>query len=134
MARQGLVTMAAPAQRLPGRARRRTTGALFEALARDPRTRGRFALDHEVAMPDGGPPIDVDLVATGARIAVELDGWYHFQDPEGYRRDRSQDTRLHRAGYFVMRFVAEDVDQRLASTLDQIALALAGRHASGGHV
>jgi hypothetical protein len=33
-----------------------------------------------------------------------------------------------------MRFVAEDVDQRLASTLDQIALALAGRRASGAHV
>jgi len=56
-----------------------------------------------------------------------------LQDPEGYR-DRSQDTRLQRAGYFVMRVVAEDVDQRLASTLDQIARALAGRHASRGHV
>ena len=131
MARQGLVAMTTPARRLPGRARRRTTKALFDALALDPRTRGRFALDSEVSIPEGGAQIDVDLVALGAKIAVELDGWHHFHDPEGYWRDRIQDMRLQRAGYFVMRFLAEDVDERLVSTIDQIALALAGRRASG---
>lgn len=128
MARQGRVSVDALAQRLPGRARHRTMRALFDALARDPRTRGRFELDGTVITADG-PAIDVALVAHGARIAVELDAWYHFHDPEGYHRDRVQDTRLARAGYFVLRFPAEDIDDRLGSTIEQLAIALASRRA-----
>jgi very-short-patch-repair endonuclease len=131
MARQGRIALTTPAQRLPGRGRSRTMRELHAALCRDPRTRGRFELDAQVTLSEGGPVIDVDLLAPRARIAVELDGWHHFYDPEGYGRDRDQDKRLQRAGYFVMRFLTEDVDERLASTLDQIALALAGRRASG---
>jgi very-short-patch-repair endonuclease len=129
MARQGLVRVEALAQRLPGRAHHSTMRMLFEALARDPRTRGRFELDGKVVTADG-PPIDVALVAHADRIAVELDAWYHFHDPEGYRRDRVQDTRLARAGYFVLRFPTEDVDDRLASTIEHLAIALAGRRAA----
>jgi very-short-patch-repair endonuclease len=128
MARQGLVRVEALARRLPGRARHSTMRVLFDALARDPRTRGRFELDGKVATADGAA-IDVALVARDARIAVELDGWYQFHDPEGYRRDRVQDTRLARAGYFVLRFPAEDVDDRLAPTIEHLATALAGRRA-----
>ncbi|HEX7842743.1 MAG TPA: caspase family protein [Kofleriaceae bacterium] len=128
MARQGLVRVEALARRLPGRARHGTMRVLFDALARDPRTRGRFELDGKVATVDG-PAIDVALVAHDARIAVELDAWYQFHDPEGYRRDRVQDTRLARAGYFVLRFPAEDVDDRLALTIEHLATALAGRRA-----
>lgn len=128
MARQGLVKVERDACRIPGRARRSTVRVLFDALAHDPRTRGWFELDGKVRTPDG-PAIDVELVAHKARIAVELDAWYHFHDPEGYRRDRVQDTRLQRAGYFVLRFPAEDVDDRLASTIEQLAIALAGRRA-----
>lgn len=129
MARQGLLRVDALARRLPGRARHSTMRVLFEALARDPRTRGRFELDSRVVTADG-PAIDVALVAHADRIAVELDAWYHFHDPEGYRRDRVQDTRLLRAGYFVLRFPAEDVDDRLASTIEHLAIALAGRRAA----
>lgn len=129
MARQGVVRVDALARRLPGRARHSTMRVLFEALARDPRTRGRFELDSRVVTADG-PAIDVALVAHADRIAVELDAWYHFHDPEGYRRDRVQDTRLQRAGYFVLRFPAEDVDVRLASTIEHLAIALAGRRAA----
>ncbi|MEO7733178.1 MAG: DUF559 domain-containing protein, partial [Kofleriaceae bacterium] len=129
MARQGRVRVDALARRVPGRARHSTMRVLHDALARDPRTRGRFELDGTVATPEG-PAIDVALVARDARIAVELDAWYHFHDPEGYRHDRVQDTRLARAGYFVLRFPAEDVDDRLASTIDHLALALAGRRAA----
>ena len=129
MARQGLLRVDALARRLPGRARHSTMRVLWEALARDPRTRGRFELDGTVATADG-PAIDVALAAHADRIAVELDAWYHFHDPEGYRRDRVQDTRLLRAGYFVLRFPAEDVDDRLASTIEHLAIALAGRRAA----
>lgn len=128
MARQGLVKVERDAVRIPGRARRSAMCALFAALARDSRTRGRFELDGMVRTPDG-PAIDVEMVAHKARIAVELDAWYHFHDPEGYQRDRVQDMRLQRAGYFVLRFPAEDVDDRLASTVEQLAIALASRRA-----
>ena len=128
MARQGLVKVEALAVRAPGRARHSTMRVLFEALARDPRTRGRFELDSRIASAEG-PVIDVALVARAERIAVELDAWYHFHDPEGYRRDRVQDRRLSRAGYFVLRFPAEDVDDRLASTIEHLAIALVGRRA-----
>jgi hypothetical protein len=130
LARQGLVRLTVPAERAPGRARHRTMRALFEALERDPRTRGRFELDGKIVSPNGGPAIEIELVSHPLRIGIELDGWYHFHDPEGYRRDRIQDMRLARAGYFVMRFPAEDVDERLTSTIDQIAIALAGRRAA----
>ena len=132
MARQGLVRLAALAQRSPGRGRRYTARALIAALANEPRTRGRFEIDRQVAFGEGGPPMDVGLLASRARIVIELDGWHHIHDPEGYERDRIQDLRLQRAGYFVMRFLAEDVDERLASTIDQIALALASRRTQGG--
>jgi Caspase domain/Protein of unknown function (DUF559) len=128
MARQGRVSVDPLARRLPGRAQRSTMRVLFDALSRDPRTHARFELDGEVVTADGSR-IDVALVAHRDRIAVELDGWYHFHDPEGYRRDRVQDTRLQRAGYFVLRFPAEDVDDRLASTIEQLAIALASRRA-----
>jgi very-short-patch-repair endonuclease len=129
MARQGVVSVAPLGQRLPGRARHSTMRVLFDALARDPRTRGRFQFDSKVVAKEG-PAIDVALVAHSERIAVELDAWYHFHDPEGYRRDRVQDARLQRAGYFVLRFPAEDVDDRLASTIEHLAIALAGRRAA----
>jgi hypothetical protein len=129
MARQGVVHVGPLGQRLPGRARHGTMRVLFDALARDPRTRGRFELDGRVA-PAEGPALDVALVARAERIAVELDAWYHFHDPEGYRRDRVQDARLQRAGYFVLRFPAEDVDDRLVSTIEHLAIALAGRRAA----
>lgn len=132
MARQGLVRLTAPAQWIPGRGRRHTARALVAALASDPRTRGRFEIDRQVPFGEDRTPIDVSVLATRARIAIEMDGWHHVHDPEGYERDRMQDRRLQRAGYFVMRFLAEDVDERLASTIDQIALALASRRTHGG--
>jgi hypothetical protein len=61
MARQGVVGVPALTQRLPGRARHSTMRVLFEALARDPRTRGRFQFDSKVATAEG-PAIDVALV------------------------------------------------------------------------
>jgi very-short-patch-repair endonuclease len=72
----------------------------------------------------------MDLVSVRARLAIEIDGWYHFRDPEGYRAARIADLRLQRAGFFVLRFLAEDVGERLEPIVDEIAVALRGRHAS----
>jgi very-short-patch-repair endonuclease len=64
-------------------------------------------------------------------LAIEIDDWYRLGDPQAYRRDRIKDVWLQRAGFFVMRFLADDVEDRLEQTVDEIALALAGRRASG---
>jgi very-short-patch-repair endonuclease len=61
---------------------------------------------------------------------VEIDGWYHFREPQGYRSDRAKDVLLQRAGFFVMRFLAEDVEDRLALIIDEIAIGLGGRRAA----
>jgi hypothetical protein len=41
---------------------------------------------------------------------------------------------LQRAGFFVMRFLVEDIEERLEQTVNEIALGLAGRRASGSLV
>ena len=42
-------------------------------------------------------------------LALELDGAQHLSDPVAYRRDRRKDQLLQENGYFVLRFLAEDV-------------------------
>jgi hypothetical protein len=130
MARQGVVSIAPRAEGSAVRVRSRAARVLHAALARDPRTAGWFALDGLIPIHAGGPAIEVDLVSVRARLAIEIDGWYHFRDPEGYRAARSADLRLMRAGFFVLRFLAEDVRERLEHIVDEIAVALRGRHAS----
>src|SRR5262249_54107878 len=70
-------------------------------------------------------PAEVDLLCRDPRIAVEIDGYFHFRDPAGYRRDRTKDWELQRRGYLVLRFLAEDVIPRLEEICDPILDALA---------
>ncbi|TMQ27716.1 MAG: DUF559 domain-containing protein [Deltaproteobacteria bacterium] len=128
MARQGMVPIASSAWPATGRPRSGTERTLYEALARDPRTAGRFAL--HVAVHTAAGKVEVDLLAQVARLVVEIDGWYHFREPQGYRRDRAKDVLLQRAGFFVMRFLAEDIEDRIASIIDEIATGLSGRRAA----
>ena len=78
--------------------------------------------------------MEVDLLCADARIAVELDGGQHLADPEAYRRDRRKDVLLQENGYFVLRFLAEDVGKHLDAVLDAILRTLSHRHGerSGG--
>lgn len=132
MARQGIVPIAPRAEGSAVRVRVRAARVLHDALARDARTAGQFTLGAEVPLYPGGPTIEVDLLAASARLAVEIDGWYHFRDPQGYRSARITDARLQRAGVFVIRFLAEDVGERLEQIVEEIAVALRGRRASRG--
>ena len=55
---------------------------------------------------------DQHLVVDGKAIkamAVELDGGQHLASAEAYRSDRRKDRMLQENGYFVLRFLAEDV-------------------------
>ena len=63
------------------------------------------------------------------RVAVEIDGFFHFQDLEAYRRDRRKDVLLQRGGYFVVRCLADDVVSRLEEIMHTIVTAVRQRHA-----
>ena len=54
----------------------------------------------------------MDLLCAEARVVIELDGAQHLSDAEAYRRDRRKDTLLQENGYFVLRFLAEDVGKQ----------------------
>jgi len=68
--------------------------------------------------------MEVDFLCREARLVIELDGPQHLSDPEAYRRDRRKDALLQEHGYFVLRFLAEDVGKRLDSVLDTSIRAL----------
>jgi very-short-patch-repair endonuclease len=61
----------------------------------------------------GPRPAEIDLYSRSYRLAVEVDGYYHFTDGAGYRRDRRKDVLLQRYEVFVLRSLADDVLERL---------------------
>jgi hypothetical protein len=87
-------------------------------------TAGRFALNADPGFRFGGRPAEVDLLAAGLHIAVEIDGWHHLQDEDAYRRDRRKDLELQRHGYLVLRFLAADVVRELETILTTIIEAV----------
>ena len=74
--------------------------------------------------------LEVDLLCADVRVAIELDGGRHLADPVAYRRDRRKDRLLQENGYFVLRFLAEDVGKELDAVLDAILRVLARRRQS----
>jgi len=99
---------------------------LFRRLETLPETAGRFRLNIELLIPfDGWGKLEVDFLCADARLAIELDGAQHLSDPDAYRRDRRKDSLLQQNGYFVLRFLAEDVGARLNEILDTILQTLA---------
>jgi very-short-patch-repair endonuclease len=71
--------------------------------------------------------MEVDLLCPDAGLAVEIDGAQHFDGLDAYRRDRRKDALLQENGYFVLRFLAEDIGKRLDDILDAILRTLAHR-------
>jgi very-short-patch-repair endonuclease len=57
----------------------------------------------------GGRGAEIDLLSRADELAIEIDGYHHFTDAEGYRRDRRKDLLLQAHGYAVVRFLADDV-------------------------
>ena len=113
------------------RARSATEAFLYRRLETPAETKGRFRLN--VSLPiafDGLGKLEVDLLCTDSRVAVELDGAQHFADPVAYRRDRRKDQVLQENGYLVLRFLAEDVGKELDLVLDAILRALSYRQST----
>ena len=72
-------------------------------------------------------PFIVDFCCPEYRLVVELDGGQHLTDADAYRRDRRKDALLQQNGYFVLRFLAEDIGKNLDHILDSILRTLAHR-------
>lgn len=110
------------------RARSATEAFLFKRLETLPETKGRFALNRTLPIAfDVQSSLEVDLFCADARLAIEVDGAQHLADPVVYRRDRRKDQLLQENGYFVLRFLAEDVGKELDTVLDTILRALSHR-------
>ncbi|MCI0363444.1 MAG: DUF559 domain-containing protein, partial [Phycisphaerales bacterium] len=110
------------------RARSATEAFLYRRLETLPGISGRFQLNAELPIPfDGNRRMEVDLLCEDARVAIELDGPQHLDSAEAYRRDRRKDLLLQENGYFVMRFLAEDIGKHLDAVLDAILRAMSHR-------
>jgi hypothetical protein len=103
---------------------------LFERLQSITDTAGLFELNATLDFHFGlNRRIEIDLVARSLQLAVEVDGYHHFTDPEAYRRDRRKDLELQKHGYLVVRVLANDVVDRLEEVLDTILTTVAFRRA-----
>ncbi len=107
------------------RARSSTQAFLYRRLQTLPDISGRFRLNAELPISfDGNGRMEVDLLCEDARVAIELDGPQHLDSTEAYRRDRRKDLLLQENGYFVLRFLADDIGKHLDAVLDAILRAL----------
>ena len=113
------------------RARSATEAFLYRRLDTLTDHSGRFRLNVALPIPfDGFGTLEVDLLCADARLVIELDGGQHLADHVAYRRDRRKDQFLQENGYFVLRFLAEDVGKELDAVLDAILRVLARRRQS----
>jgi very-short-patch-repair endonuclease len=108
-------------------ARSAAEAALLEALEATPATAGRFELNARLPVRFGGAAAEVDLLARADRIAIEVDGYYHFADLDAYRRDRRKDLALQLAGLIVLRVHAQDVMRDARPAVAAVCQALAAR-------
>lgn len=103
---------------------------LFQYLEAKPTTTGRFQVNVRLDIDFGGRLMEVDFLDAAAKIVIELDGHYHFQCLDNYRRDRRKDRLLQQHGFLVLRFLSEDVVSDLEGILDAVDQTLATRSSS----
>ncbi|RJS23156.1 restriction endonuclease [Corallococcus sp. H22C18031201] len=108
-------------------ARSKAEQFLAECLRGRPATAGLFQLNQRLQLAGEERAWEVDLLCREWRLAVEIDGYFHFLDAERFRRDRRKDLALQRAGYWVVRVLAEDVVSRAEDILDTLESLIAAR-------
>ncbi|OJT26233.1 hypothetical protein BO221_07865 [Archangium sp. Cb G35] len=123
---------ASPPEAPGDRARSKEERFLSAFLDSHPSTHGLFELNASPGFRLAGREVEVDLLSRRFRLAIEIDGYRHFQDAEAYRRDRRKDAALQSNGYFVLRFLAQDVVARLEEILDTISEVISHRRELGG--
>ena len=110
------------------RARSASEAFLFRRLETLSETAGRFRLNEKLPIPfDSLGHMEVDFLCADAGVVIELDGAQHLADAQAYRRDRQKDALLQEQGFFVLRFLAEDLGKELDAVLEAILRTLAHR-------
>ena len=103
---------------------------LFAQLESMVETAGLFAPNRDLEFLHGTKLAEADLVAPELKLAIEIDGGYYHLNAEQYRRDRRKDHAYQRHGYWVLRFLAEDVVVDLEAILNTILEAVASRRSA----
>ena len=119
-----------PAPDAEGSARARSASEAFlhRRLETHPQLTGHFQLNARLPIPfNEHSEMEVDFLCAPARLVIELDGFQHLTDPTAYRRDRRKDALLQLHGYFVLRFLTDDLGKNLDHVLDQILSVLSSR-------
>lgn len=110
------------------RSRSASEAFLYRRLQSLSVTAERFELNASLPIPfDGWGNMEVDFLEPSLRLVIEVDGTQHFANKEAYRRDRRKDALLQENGYFVLRFLVEDIGKELDFVLDTIVRALSLR-------
>lgn len=118
----------APEAEGASRARSATEAFLYRRLETLQEMKGRFEVNVDLPIAfDGWGRMEVDLLCADSRVVIEVDGAQHLADAVAYRRDRRKDQLLQENGYFVLRFLAEDVAKNLDAVLDAILRSLGHR-------
>ncbi len=104
----------------PDAARSAAERFLYALFEETPDLTGLFELNAKPGFDFGGRPAEIDLACLAKSIAVEIDGYHHFTDASAYRRDRRKDVLLQKHGFFVLRFLAEDVVSEMESICQTI--------------
>ena len=107
------------------RARSASEAFLYRRLQSLPQTAGRFRLNIKLPIPfDTTGHMEVDLLCEESLVVIEVDGRQHLANAETYRSDRRKDALLQEHGYFVLRFLAEDLGKYLDDVLNTITRAV----------
>lgn len=113
------------------RARSAAEAFLFQRLESLTETAGLFRLNAKLPIPfDNWSEMEIDLHCASLKLAIEIDGPQHLDDPAIYRRDRRKDALLQESGIHILRFLADDLSKHLDATLDAVLRAVAHRRRS----
>ncbi len=103
------------------RARSASEAFIFRRFETLPTLTGQFRLNVLLPIPfDDRGKMEVDLLCEKAKLVIEIDGCQHLGDVAAYRRDRRKDALLQTHGYFVLRFLADDLGKDLERVLDAV--------------
>ena len=96
---------------------------LFARLDSLDGNKGMFEQNSRLPIPCGiNPYLEVDIRSERTKLAIMLDTPESISDISLYRLARREDALLQRNGYRILRFLAEDVCERLDAVLGEIGM------------
>ena len=73
-----------------------------------------------------GEKFYIDVAFPGLRLAVELDGWQFHKGHESFVSDRRRDVLLTLAGWTVLHFTAESIDEMAGQVREALSMLACG--------